>query len=83
MEPQMSNHHSKTSTTKIFIDGCSGGGCGGQGDIHRVNLNIDRKANQLVINKIKASMLTHIASIHLKKKELDEVMTSYCEAYTI
>ena len=39
--------------------------------------------NRLVIQETKASVLTRIASIHLKKGELDEAMASYREAYDL
>ena len=41
------------------------------------------EANRLVIRETKASVLTRIASIHLKKGELDEAMASYREAYDL
>ncbi len=41
------------------------------------------EANRLVILETKASVLTRIASIHLKKGELDEAMASYREAYDL
>jgi tetratricopeptide (TPR) repeat protein len=41
------------------------------------------EANCSVIRETKASVLTRIASIHLKKGELDEAMVSYREAYDL
>jgi tetratricopeptide (TPR) repeat protein len=41
------------------------------------------EANCSVIRETKASVLTRIASIHLKKGELDEAMSSYREAYDL
>ena len=36
-----------------------------------------------VIRETKASVLSRVASIHLKKGELDEAMVSYREAYDL
>jgi len=41
------------------------------------------EASLSVIRETKASVLTRIASIHLKKSELDEAMASYREAYDL
>ena len=41
------------------------------------------EANRLAIRETKASVLTRIASIYLKKGELDEAMASYREAYDL
>jgi tetratricopeptide (TPR) repeat protein len=41
------------------------------------------EANQSVIRETEASILSRIASIHLKKGELDEAMASYREAYDL
>ena len=41
------------------------------------------EASRSVLRETKASVLTRIASIHLKKGELDEAMASYREAYDL
>ena len=48
-----------------------------------INNNSNNNANTLTIRETMASVLTRIASIHLKKGELDDAMASYRQAYDL
>ncbi|VEU36935.1 unnamed protein product [Pseudo-nitzschia multistriata] len=73
------------STKDGDSNGCTDAGkCGKNDDkSSTANLNKNSANNMLAISETKASILTRIASIYLKKGALDDAMVSYRRAYDL